>query len=122
MIAEVFNRTADALNRVAKRLHITYNEINIIVYYMVVPLTWMLMLDFIIHCWPWLTAIWIAICLIVCWWHRNDFRQWCDWAFDKSADFLEQFHFLGWDYTKASVVICVVLPLLIYAALFWLLL
>lgn len=39
MITKLFNITAKALMKLAQKLHLTYNEVNIIVYYMIVPLT-----------------------------------------------------------------------------------
>lgn len=122
MIKIVFDWTAQALDKVAKRLHLTYNEVNIIVYFMLIPLTWMVMVDFIVHCWPLLTVIWAAICLIGCGWHLHDFRQWCDRVFNQSVNFLLWFRCIGWNYYKASDIICVAVPLLVYAGLGWLLL
>ena len=122
MIIKLFNGTANVLMKLAQKLHLTYNEVNIIVYYMLVPLTWGVMLDFIIGIWPWLTVAWAAVCLLVTWWNRKHFSQWCDWAFHKSVDFLEGFRFMGWDYCKASVIICVFFIAVIYAILILLLL
>ena len=121
MIKELFNATAKALMKLAQKLHLTYNEVNIIVYYMLVPLSWAVMLDFIIVTWPWLTISWIAVCLLVTWWNRKRFSQWCDWAFQKSVEFLQGFGFVGWDYCKASVIICVFFIAIVYAILILLL-
>ena len=117
MISTIFNQTAQALHKIAGRTGLTYNAVNIIVYYMIVPLSWMVMLDFIIHSWPILTALWALACLVVIWWHRHDFNQWCDAMFKKSVDFLLWFQRIGWDYYKASVIICVAVPIAIYLVL-----
>ena len=117
MITNVFNKTAQALQNIAQKVNLTYNEVNIIVYYMIVPLSWFVMLDFILHCWPLLSALWTSTCLSVTWWHRYDFSRRCDDIFDKSVEFLLWFRHIGWDYYKASVIICVAIPLLVYAAL-----
>ena len=45
IVQTVFRIVADALNRAASAIGITFNEINIIVYYLVIPLTWSIMLD-----------------------------------------------------------------------------
>ena len=45
IVQTVFRIVADALNRAASVIGITFNEINIIVYYLVIPLTWSIMLD-----------------------------------------------------------------------------
>lgn len=38
MIDFIFNLVAVALFKVAKMTHLTYNEINIIVYYLIIPM------------------------------------------------------------------------------------
>ena len=121
MITRLFNTTANLLLRIAEKMRLTYNEVNIIVYYMIVPLTWCVMLDFIVDTWPIITLIWIAVCVGVILYHRKHFSDWCDWAFLKSQDFLLWFQRIGWDYFKSSVIICVVLPLVIYMILIYLL-
>ena len=117
MISKLFNSTANALMKMARMLHLTYNEVNIIVYYMLIPLTWAVMLDFIIGIWPWLTVGWTAVCLLITWLNRKRFSQWCDKGFQKSVDFLNWFDRFGWDYYKASVIICVFIVIIIYAVL-----
>ena len=121
MITTIFNQTALALVKAAQKLNLTYNEVNIIVYYMIVPLTWCIMLDYIFISWPWMSVVWLALCVAVIWWHRKDFSTWCDWAFEKSVNFLLWFRRIGWNYYKASVIICVVLPIAIYVILITLL-
>ena len=51
--------------------------------------------------------------------NMGDFSTWCEWLFDKSADFLNSFHFIRLDYFAASVLICVIVPLIIYGLLIW---
>lgn len=121
MITTIFNKTALILYRIAEKVNLTYNDVNIIVYYMLVPLSWFIMLDFILHCWPLLSVLWTSTCLSAIWWHRQDFSNWCDWAFQKSVDFLLWFRHIGWDYYKASVIICVIVPIIIYGLLIMLL-
>ena len=121
MITTIFNKTALLLVKTAQKVNLTYNEVNIIVYYMIVPLTWCIMLDFILNSWPWMSVVWLTLCVVVTWWHRKDFSTWCDWAFEKSVNFLLWFRRIGWNYYKASVIICVVLPIAIYVILITLL-
>ena len=107
---------ANALKYIAKKTNLTYNEINILVYYLLVPLTWAVMLDLIVKLpifTPFLLIVWGYIFIT----RRKRFRQWCDVAFQKSVDFLLWFQRIGWNYYKASVIICVVLILLIYLGL-----
>jgi hypothetical protein len=117
VITVIFDKTAHVLQRMAQMLNLTYNQVNIIVYYMVVPCSWLIMLDFIIGCWPLTTVLWIVTCLIVWWCNRRDFSRWFDEMFRKSVDFLLWFRRIGWSYYKASVIICVAVPLLIYLGL-----
>ena len=115
-ILGVFGIVAAGLNLIAKALHMTYNEINIIVYYLIIPLSWCIMLDYIIGL-PITTPIWILLWIYIIWSKRKSFKDWCDAAFKLSVDFLLKFKRIGWNYWKASVIICVVVPLIIYAAL-----
>lgn len=121
MINQIFNQTAIILLKISKKLHLTYNEINVIVYYGFIPLTWMILLDFILNIWPILTLIWSVICLSIYLLNRKNFSQWCDLIFQKSVDFLLSFNCINWDYYKASVYICVILVLIIYLILLTLL-
>lgn len=49
------------------------------------------------------------------------FRKWSDWAFMRSVDFLNFFNRWGGNYVLNSVIICVIVPMLIYVGLFLLL-
>ena len=116
----VFWITANLLNEIAKRTGMTYNEINVIVYYLIIPLTWTVMLDIIIGV-PVFTTL-----LILAWFYilnklrtKRNFRIWCDRAFKDSVDFLLWFKRIGWDYVVSSVIICVVVPIIIYGILIW---
>ena len=120
IISFIFRKVADALIYGASAMDITYNEINIIVYYLLIPLTWTIMLDFYIG-----TAI-TTYALIFIWvgikigtWGR--FREWSDWAFMRSVAFLNYFNRWGGNYVLNSVIVCVVVPILIYIGLILLL-
>ena len=116
MVQRIFSKVAMVLYKGALRLGITYNEINILVYYLLIPLTWTIMLDFLISM-PLMTmallCVWAGIRIGT--WGR--FSEWCDWAFMRSVDFLNYFNRWGGNYVLNSVVICVVVPVLIYVAL-----
>ena len=120
MIKTIFSIVALSLNKLATLLHLTYNEINIIVYYLLIPLTWTIMLDFYIGT-PITTYtlifIWFGIKIGT--WGR--FREWSDWAFMCSVDFLNYFNRWGGNYVLNSVIICVLVPLFIYIGLIFLL-
>lgn len=115
-ILGIFGIVAASLRLMAKALHMTYNEINIIVYYLIIPLSWCIMLDYIMGL-PITTPIWILLWVYIFWSKRKFFRQWCDVAFKLSVDFLLKFQRIGWNYWVASVIIGVVVPIIIYAVL-----
>ena len=116
MVRQIFVKVAMALYRGAQRLGITYNEINILVYYLLIPLTWTIMVDILIGT-PMTTSalllVWTGIRIGTV----GRFSEWCDWAFMRSVDFLNYFNRWGGNYYLNSVVICVVIPMLIYIAL-----
>ena len=120
IISSIFRKVADVLIYGASVMGITYNEINIIVYYLLIPLTWTIMLDFYIGT-PITTYtlifIWFGIKIGT--WGR--FREWSDWAFMCSVDFLNYFIRWGGNYVLNSVIICVLVPTLIYVGLILLL-
>lgn len=114
----IFWITANLLNKIARLTGMTYNEINIIVYYLIIPLTWTMMLDIIIG-FPIFT-----LGLVLIWGYifvkaetRGTFRKWCDRSFKVSVDFLLWFKKIGWNYVVSSVIICVGIPLIIYGLL-----
>jgi len=103
---------------IAKLTGTTYNEVNIIVYYLLIPLSWTAMVDYITMM-PFLTPMYIIAWVIFLWKDQMKFRDRCDWAFDRSVDFLLWFKKIGWNYVVSSVIICVVVPVLIYVELIW---
>jgi hypothetical protein len=114
----VFAIVAGIEHIIAKFTGLTYNEVNIIVYYLIIPLTWTLMIDYLTEM-PFLTPMIIIGWIIFLWKDQMKFRDRCDWAFDKSVDFLLYFKKIGWNYIVSSVIICVVVPVLIYVELIY---
>ena len=114
-VSKLFWWVAKSLQSIARILHLSYNEINIIVYYLLIPLSWCIMLDCLIGM-PiatlLLVAVWAVIFLKV-----KSFSEWCDKGFKLSQRFI---CFFG-EYVKYSVIICVFIPVLIYAVLITLL-
>lgn len=114
----IFAIVAGAELLIAKLSRTTYNEVNIIVYYLVIPLSWMVMVDYITKM-PFLTPMFILAWVIFLWKDKMKFRNRCDIAFDKSVDFLLWFKKIGWNYIVSSVIICVVVPILVYIELIY---
>lgn len=113
---EIFNFVADALYWIASVFGLTYNEVNIILYYFIIPLTWTILLDRYIGK-PISTIIFIIAWVILLIVKGREFSAWCDWAFDRSVDFLMFFNCMGGNYRLNSVIICVAIPILIYVGL-----
>lgn len=120
MVNSIFNIVANSLVWTGKKTGLTYNEVNILVYYLLIPLTWTVMLDCLLRL-PLTTAlllcIWTGIFIAT----RHTFRSWCDRAFMRSVDFLNWFNRFGNNYYLSSVIICVLVPIAIYAFLIYLL-
>ena len=109
MMNKCFRKVANFLLYLAKKTKLTYNEVNVIIYYFIIPLTWCMMIDYIIHI-PLFTLLWIVLWIIIYKLVKPSFREWCDMIFKLSQRFI---CFFG-EYVKYSVIICVILPILIY--------
>lgn len=114
----IFAIVAGIEHLIAKITGTTYNEVNIIVYYLVIPLSWTIMLDYITRM-PFLTPLFLLAWIVFIWKDKMDFRARCDLAFKKSVDFLLWFQKIGWNYIVSSVIICVVVPILVYIELIY---
>lgn len=116
MIQLIFSLVARTLYNIAQVTHITYNEINVIVYYLLIPLSWTVMVD----CWidmPITSAIFICVWLGIFIATYRYFKEWCDWVFKDSVDFLNYFNRWGGNYVLNSVIICVIIPIIVYVSL-----
>ena len=117
-VLPIFAVVAGAEHIIAKLTGATYNEVNIIIYYLLIPLSWAAMIDYITKM-PFLSIMYIIAWIIFLRKDPMKFRDRCDWAFIKSVDFLLWFKKIGWNYVVSSVIICVVIPLLIYVELIY---
>lgn len=120
MVKRTFVVVAEGLFRIGLKTGLTYNEVNILVYYFIIPLTWTVMFDVLIKM-PIATSVLVCIWIGIFMATRHRFREWCDWVFMKSVDFLNWFNRFGGNYVLNSVIICVVVPLIVYGLLIWLL-
>jgi hypothetical protein len=98
---------------------LSYEEINIIVYYIVTPLIYVVMIDriFRFHYFKIIFTLAVALTFIF----MESFYKFSMLLFIKSQNFLLGFKIIGWNYTEASVIICVVFPALLFVALIFLL-
>jgi len=109
----IFQLVVNILSVIGDLTGLSYNEVNIVLYYIVIPFSWTILLDkiFKIHYFK-LSYGLIVLTLLL---FIKDFSIFSDWLFDKSAAFLM---FLG-DYVIMSVIVCVVLVIIIYLVLFY---
>ena len=111
----VFDIVAGFLTRVAAATGFTYNEINVIVYFMLIPFVYLALVDRILGCHVAKVAfvfLWIGMLV-----SGVAFGSQSDRLFDASVQFLSAFRHVGMSYVVASVVFCVVVPLVILAVL-----
>lgn len=112
----IFAVVAGMEHVIAKLTGATYNEVNIIVYYLLIPLSWAAMIDYITKM-PFLSIMYVIAWIVFLWKDPMKFRDRCNWVFIKSVDFLLLFKKIGWNYVVSSVIICVIIPILIYMEL-----
>uniref|UniRef100_UPI0040497802 hypothetical protein n=1 Tax=Flavobacterium sp. TaxID=239 RepID=UPI0040497802 len=89
----------------------TYHEVNIIVYFIIIPAVFIYLIGSILKRKVVIKiyAILVLIALILI----PDFELFSTQLFNKSVDFLNWFDIIGLNYVQASVVICVIIPIII---------
>ena len=114
---KIFIVVRDILIWLANISGFSYMAVNIIVYYFVIPFIYFIILDQILgaHYFKISFLIITSVTLL----RIRDFELFSDWLFRKSADFLRSFSSIGMNYTVASVVICVFIPLAMFLVLFF---
>ncbi|MEM8522771.1 hypothetical protein RCH19_002785 [Flavobacterium sp. PL12] len=111
----IFKIIVKLLLTISRITGLTYNEINIIVYYFLIPFSWLWLLD-IIFDFNYFKFSFLIFCLgfsFGC----NDFNRYSNMLFKKSERFLKYFNRYGSTYIISSVWICILLPIAIYAIL-----
>ena len=106
----LFGLVANALHKIALMTGLTYEEINVLLYFILVPLPYLYLFDnrigghyLILGFLVLVVAVWISV---------RPFSRLSSILFDRSVRFLESFHTVGLNYVQASVVVCVIVPLL----------
>lgn len=111
----IFNIVARPLDWIAGLTGLSYNEINIIAYYILLPFVYVALVDRILrtHAGKIVYALgWVGLLILI-----RDFRGFSDALFQASVNFLLMFSVVGLDYIAASVVVCVLLPGILFAVL-----
>lgn len=112
----IFQIVYDILMTMSRLTGFTYKEINIIVYFVVIPFIYFILLDKMIKK-NYFKITHILVIIAVCVFF--DFGEFCDSLFNLSVDFLLSFNHVGINYIAASVLICVFLPIAIFVILYY---
>ncbi len=108
IIAIPFALTVKILLAIGRIFHLSYNAVNIIVWYMLLPLAWAAILDYKLHQ-ILLAPAWLLFCMWIGFLQRKNFNGFCDTLFKLSQIFIASFG----NYYKWSVIICLLIPVLI---------
>ena len=111
-VTVLFTFTVKILLAIGKVFHLSYNAVNIIIWYMLLPLGWTVILDYKLHRLI-LSPIWLLLCIGIIVLQRKKFNQFCNTMFRLSQIFIASFG----NYYLWSVIICLLIPLVITSAL-----
>ena len=114
---ETFQVVYKFLKWISKFSGLTYHEVNIIIYFIVIPAVFIFLISKILKRKTLFIGYLILVFLITIF--IQDFEQFSTKLFNKSVDFLNWFELIGLNYIQASVVICVIVPILILLFLFF---
>jgi len=93
----------------------SYKEVNIIIWFIIIPFSWAYLVDKIIKKHIFKSVILLAMLMLL--FFIDSFSNFCNWLFDASADFLRSFDKFGSNYTNTSVIICIFIPIVVYVVL-----
>ncbi|MBV1923163.1 MAG: hypothetical protein KUG68_03950 [Flavobacteriaceae bacterium] len=115
------NETFDVVYRIlkwfSKLTGWTYHEINIIVYFILIPLIFAFFIDKILK--KNYFKIGVAGFVFISLLFISDFEKFSTTLFNYSVDFLNWFEVIGLNFIQASVVICVIVPIIIIMVLMY---
>lgn len=114
----IFDTIYKLLKWISNLTGFTYREINIITYFMIIPSLFFYLMSKIYRN-KYIILIFLGLITIITLF-IPDFESFSDKLFDISVRFLLWFKHIGLNYVEASVVICVILPILILILLFYL--
>lgn len=115
MIEHTFQIVARALSSAARLANISYNEVNIIVYFIIIPFIWAYMIDKAYRS-HYIKLGYSALCIgifIGC----ENYSAFCDYLFSICSRFLCLFYPVGINYITASVIFCVIVPVIVHVLL-----
>ncbi|ADV50519.1 hypothetical protein Celal_3249 [Cellulophaga algicola DSM 14237] len=114
----IFQAVYNILKWISKISGLTYHEVNIIIYYIIIPGFFVFLISRILKSksliFGFIVFVLFAIFII------PDFEKFATALFEHSVLFLNWFEYFGLNYVQASVVICVLIPILIIVLLTYL--
>ncbi|SNR16749.1 conserved membrane protein of unknown function [Tenacibaculum jejuense] len=108
---KIFKWIYELLKWLAKITGFSYNEINVIVYYIIIPSLFLYLLSRIVKNYTIILSFLVFIFTTLLF--IKNFKLFSDHLFKKSVNFLNWFQIIGLNYIQASVIICVFIPFLI---------
>ena len=108
---EIFQVIYKFLKWISKLTRFTYHEVNVIVYFIIIPSLFVFLLSKIYKRKSIIIGYSITIFVIIA--LIPDFKKFSTEVFLKCVDFLNWFQNFGLSYSQASVIICVIIPVLI---------
>jgi hypothetical protein len=109
---KLFNLVYELLMFLADLTGFSYKEVNIIIWYIIIPLSWAVLLDKIVK--KQYFKLSLLLVIITTFIIIDSFSEFSEMLFNTSADFLRSFNALGSNYTNSSVIICILIPIIIY--------
>ena len=94
---------------------LSYEEVNIVVYFILLPVIYLHLVDRILR--RHVLAPLFGLAAITFLTSTRDFAGIADRLFRSSVEFLESFEAIGWNYGTSSVILCVFAPLMLFVAL-----
>jgi len=114
----IFDLVYKFLKLISELTGLTYREVNIIVYFFIIPSLFIFLVSRLIKKkYPVIIFLFLALISLLI---IPDFEQFSEKLFDRSVGFLNWFDNIGLNYTQASAVICVIIPILIIVLLIYL--
>lgn len=117
IMRELFYIVYSILNFISELTGLSYNEINIIVYYILLPFLYFTLIDKILkqsYCKISFLVVWLVLFLSC-----DSFKSLSDLLFNESVRFLLSFQYIGLSYVFASVIVCIFIPFVIFIVLLY---
>ena len=111
-MSPIFRVVYEFLQWAARMTGLTYEEVNVVVYYIFVPAVFFALIDRIIKR-PVCLLVFSGVVLLA-FIRIDDFALFSEQLFNSSVRFLLGFSKFGIGYDMASVILCVVMPLVLF--------